>query len=201
MRAAFGVPLVPADQRGDLSGFGVKGFEAEVAGGEVELLVVGGVVRDVHFAVDARHGAVGIEDGGSVMVNTGGAAFKEGRNDDDTGFLRYFAESFGGRAGDRLGEVEIGDVFPLAKVLRLKEFRQADDLGAFGSGLFDEFACALQIVAGFGADAHLDESHFKFIGSGHNKNLHEFEVRCYALGPARRPHFRVSRIAKVYLRK
>ena len=49
---AFGVPLVPADERADGAGGGVLGQEAEVAGGEVELLVVERVVGDVHLAVD-----------------------------------------------------------------------------------------------------------------------------------------------------
>src|SRR5258708_5933173 len=39
----FGVPLVPADQGSDVAVRGGEGFEAEVAGGEVELLVVEGV--------------------------------------------------------------------------------------------------------------------------------------------------------------
>ena len=49
---AFGIPLVPADQGADGALRGLRGFEAEVAGGEVELLVVEGVVGDVHLAVD-----------------------------------------------------------------------------------------------------------------------------------------------------
>src|SRR2546426_570343 len=46
---AFRIPLVPADQRADLALLGVDGAEAEVPGREVELLVEGGVVRDVHL--------------------------------------------------------------------------------------------------------------------------------------------------------
>ena len=39
---AFGVPLVPADECADGALGGLRGFEAEVAGSEVELLVVRG---------------------------------------------------------------------------------------------------------------------------------------------------------------
>ena len=54
----FGVPLVPADQRADAAEAGVEGLEAEIAGGEVILLVVERVVGDVHLAVDAGERAV-----------------------------------------------------------------------------------------------------------------------------------------------
>ena len=49
----FGVPLIPADEGADGAVAGLAGAEAEVAGGEVELLVVEGVVGDVHLAVEA----------------------------------------------------------------------------------------------------------------------------------------------------
>src|SRR5439155_273438 len=42
------IPLVPADERSDAPDARIKGPKAEVARGEVELLVVGGIVRDVH---------------------------------------------------------------------------------------------------------------------------------------------------------
>ena len=51
---ALGIPLVPADQRADPAGPGVEGPEAQVARREVELLVEGRVVGDVHLAVEAR---------------------------------------------------------------------------------------------------------------------------------------------------
>src|ERR1700761_3260338 len=50
---AFGIPLVPADEGPDLAHGGVEGLEAEVAGGEVELLVVERIVGDVHLAIHA----------------------------------------------------------------------------------------------------------------------------------------------------
>src|SRR5205807_3162074 len=47
--SAFGIPLVPAHQRADASDARVERPETQVAGGEVELLVVGGIVGDVHL--------------------------------------------------------------------------------------------------------------------------------------------------------
>src|SRR5207247_996667 len=49
----LGIPLIPADQGSDAAGPRVDRLEPEVAGSEVELLVVGRVVRDVHLAVQA----------------------------------------------------------------------------------------------------------------------------------------------------
>ncbi len=57
-RAPLGVPLVPADESADGALGGLRGFEAEVAGGEVELFVVERVVGDVHLAVGVGDGAV-----------------------------------------------------------------------------------------------------------------------------------------------
>ena len=50
---ALGIPLVPADQRADPACLRVEGAEAEIARGEVELLVIKRIVGDMHLAVDA----------------------------------------------------------------------------------------------------------------------------------------------------
>ena len=55
---AFGIPLVPADERADAAVRRVDGLESEIAGREVELLVVERIVGDVHLAIDADDGAV-----------------------------------------------------------------------------------------------------------------------------------------------
>ena len=61
------------------------GFEAEVAGGEVKLLVVEGVVGDVHLAVDVGDAAVALDGDGGVVVEAGGSALEEAGDDDDAG--------------------------------------------------------------------------------------------------------------------
>ena len=105
--------------------------EAEVAGGEVELLVVERVVGDVHLAVDGGDvvggGAGVVECGGGVVIQARGAALEEG-SDDDEGVLADDGGERGGRgAGDGLGEVEEGVVLALAEVLRAEELGQADE--------------------------------------------------------------------------
>ncbi len=82
---AFGVPLVPADEGADGAGGGAGGFEAEVAGGEVELLVVERVVGDVHLAVEVGDAAVLFDGDGGVVVEAGGAALEEAGDEDDAG--------------------------------------------------------------------------------------------------------------------
>ena len=77
---AFGVPLVPADEGADGALRGLRGFEAEVAGGEVELLVVEGVVGDVHLAVGVGDGAVFFYGDGGVVIEAWGAALEQGRD-------------------------------------------------------------------------------------------------------------------------
>ena len=66
----LGVPLVPADHHAQTAHAGVDRMETEVAGGEVEFLVVGGVVGDVHLAVDARYRTVALKDDGGIVVES-----------------------------------------------------------------------------------------------------------------------------------
>src|SRR5438034_2346192 len=58
---AFGIPLVPAHQRSNPSDPRVERAETQVARGEVELLVIRGIVGDVHLTVDPYHTAVGVD--------------------------------------------------------------------------------------------------------------------------------------------
>src|SRR5215470_15062264 len=112
---AFRIPLIPADEGSDFSDGGVEGLEAEIAGGEVELLVVERIVGDVHLAVEARDAAVLLNDGGGVVIEACGTAFEEGSDDDDFFLASDGAETLGTGARDRLGEIEEGDVFALAE--------------------------------------------------------------------------------------
>ena len=91
----LGVPLVPADEGSDGAVGGFESAEAEVAGGEVKLFVVEGVVGDVHLAVGAEERAVGLEDGGGVVVEAGGAALEEAGDEDDVFFAGYGGEEAG----------------------------------------------------------------------------------------------------------
>src|SRR5689334_15934227 len=72
----FRIPLVPADQRPYSSELRIVSPEAQVARGEIELFVVQGIVRDMHFAVDTAQLAARIEDGGGVVIHARRALFK-----------------------------------------------------------------------------------------------------------------------------
>src|SRR5437899_2634635 len=65
---SFRVPLVPTDERADLAHLSIEGLEAKVTGREIELFVIERIVRDMHLAVDALEGSVGVEHGGGVVI-------------------------------------------------------------------------------------------------------------------------------------
>ena len=138
-------------------GGGLRGFEAEVAGGEVELLVVERVVGDVHLAVGVGDAAVFFDGDGGVVIEAGGAAFEEAGDEDDAGFAADAGEGVGGGAGNGFGEAEEGVVFALAEVLGAEELGEADELGALAGGFVDALGGLVQIELGVGGAGHLDE--------------------------------------------
>ena len=105
-------------------------MEAQIAWREVELLVVGGVIGDVHLAVGACDGAVALEHDSCVMVQACRPALKERGDDDHTKLLGQLAEELRRRSWDRLGEVEVRDVFRLAEVERVVQLLEHDELCA-----------------------------------------------------------------------
>ena len=165
---AFGVPLVPADESADFSGGGGDGFEAEVSGGEVELLVVEGVVGDVHLAVDVGDAAVFFDGDGGVVVEAGGAALEEAGDEDDAGLAADAGEDVGGGAGDGFSEAEEGVVLALAEVLGAEELWQADELGSLAGGFVDALGGLVEVELGVGGAGHLDESYASGAGVGHD---------------------------------
>ncbi len=156
---AFGIPLVPADESADGALRGLRGFEAEVAGGEVELFVVERVVGDVHLAVGVGDAAVFFYGDGGVVVEAGGAAFEEAGYEDDSGFAADAGEGVGGGAGDGFGEREEGVVFALAEVLGAEELGEADELGAETGGFVDALGGLVEVELGVGLAGHLDEGY------------------------------------------
>src|SRR5208337_3714776 len=112
---AFGIPLVPADQRAEFSGGSVKGFEAEIAGREIKLFVVKRIVGNVHLAVDAAERAVRIEDHGSIVVEARSALLEERRDQHDFVLQGSSGEFLRARAGNWLGEIEQSGIFALAE--------------------------------------------------------------------------------------
>jgi len=161
---AFGVPLIPADEDADAAKGGIEVAEAEVAGGEVELFEVEGVVGDVHLAIEPGDFAIGIEDGGGVVIEAAGAFLEEAGDEDDAEFAGDGAEGGGGGAGNGFGEVEEFGGLLTAEVLGAEEFLKTDDLRAAGggfAGLEDGF---FEVFGGVGGARHLDEADAEFAG-------------------------------------
>ena len=69
------------------------------------------------------------------MVDPRRPALEDRADDDHAGLSRDCGERLGGRAGDRLGEVEPRGVLDLAEVLRAEQLGQAGDLDAPAGGL------------------------------------------------------------------
>ncbi len=65
----------------------MNGMEAEVAGREIELLIVGRVVRDMHLSVFPCYRAVFLKDHGRVVIKTGCTMLKKRSDDDHAQFL------------------------------------------------------------------------------------------------------------------
>ena len=131
--------------------------EVEIAGGEVKFFVVAGIVGDVHLAVAADDFAGLVDDGGGVVIDAGRAALEDRRDDDYFPRLGHGAKRFGGRAGNRLGEIEKFRVLDLTRVMRAEQLLGADDLRAAAGGLLDFGDSLVEIEARLGRTAHLDE--------------------------------------------
>ncbi len=146
-------------------------FEAEVAGGEVELLVVEGVVGDVHLAVGVGDGAVFFDGDGGVVVEAGGSALEEAGYEDYAGLAANSGEDVGGGAGDGLGEAEEVVVFALAEVLGAEELGEADELGSLAGGFVDALGGLVEVELGVRVHGHLDEGYAFGGGVGHGFHL------------------------------
>ena len=78
-------------------------METEVSRGEIELLVVGGIIGNVHLAVFAGDAAVFLNDYGGVVVETGSTFLEQRGYDDNPELLRQFSVESCGRTGVRQG--------------------------------------------------------------------------------------------------
>ena len=103
----------------------------------------------MHLPVLAQVPAVGVDDGGGVVIQPLGALLEERGDDDDAELGRERGERLGGRARDRLGQVEEPVVLHLAEVLAAEELLQADDLGAPRGGIPDALHGLPHVDVGF----------------------------------------------------
>src|SRR5712691_4605189 len=88
----FRVPLVPANADADFPARSVPSLKSKIARRKIKLLVIERVVRDVHLAIFADKFSIRVDDSGGVVIDTGPAFLKQGRDDDDAKLAREFAE-------------------------------------------------------------------------------------------------------------
>ncbi len=120
-------------------------MEAKVARSEIELLIIGGIVGDVHLAVFAGNGAVGFYHHRRVVVQSGGTLLEERGDDDHAQLACQLTEKLGRRSGNGLGKVEEIDVFRLAEVKAIVKFLQHNESRAF-LGEFSALICETLLV-------------------------------------------------------
>ena len=157
---AFGVPLIPTYLHAETTYAGVDGFETEVAGGEVEFLVVGGVVGNVHLAIFAGDRAVAFKDHGSVVVEARCAALEE-RGDEHNGVSACeIAEKCGRGPRDGFREIEKFGVFCLTEIGRVVQFLQHHEFGTAPGGGGNVGCEAIAVLGGIGYAGHLDKGYF-----------------------------------------
>jgi hypothetical protein len=94
----------------------LKTGETQIAWSKIELFVVKRVIRDVHFAILAGDGSVGVDDYGRIVIDPSGSFFKEGRDNNDLVVPGELSQGFCSRAGNGFGESKVPVIFVLAKV-------------------------------------------------------------------------------------
>src|SRR5258708_37271964 len=57
---AFGIPLIPANQRSDSAGSGVSSFESKISRREIILFVKGRIIGNMHFTINIRDRTVSV---------------------------------------------------------------------------------------------------------------------------------------------
>src|SRR3989475_1289209 len=155
---AFRIPLVPANERANRTDLRVERAKAKIAGGEIELLVIRGIIRDVHLPVDTFDLPIGVDDGRGVVIQAGRAALEQRCDHHDAGVARDTPELLSARPGDRFGEIEQCVIFALAAVLCAEELRQANKTGALPRRFFDARHRLGEIRLWIGTHAHLYET-------------------------------------------
>ncbi len=124
----LGEPLVPADQNAEPGGPGGNALEAQIARGEMELLVVEGIVRNVHLPVAAQLGPALVEDHRSVVIDALGAPLEHRHHQGDPMGRGGLAQGHRGGPRDGLGQLEVRRILGLAEVAGAEQLRETDDL-------------------------------------------------------------------------
>ncbi len=133
MAPSLGEVAVVADVDADPADGGVEDGPAEVARTEVVLLPEAFDLGDVVLAVLAQVAAVGVDDGGGVVVEALALQLEDRYDDHHAGLAGEVLHPAYGRAvGDRLGPAVVLGLLDLTEVGGVEDFLEADDLRALG---------------------------------------------------------------------
>ena len=149
---------VVADVDADLSIFRLEHWVAEVARPEIELLPEPFDLRDMGLAVFTQIRAVGVNHGGSVVVDSALLLLIERHNQRHVMLLGDLLHAPGRRpVGHWLGEVVELGVLHLAEVGAGRKLLEAGDLRPLRSGLFDQADLSLDVLLHAHAAECLDQ--------------------------------------------
>ena len=154
------IPLVPADEHAQTAHRGLYGGEAQVAGGEIEFLVVGRVVGDVHLAILAGNAAVALQHHRGVVIQSRCAPLEQRGDDDHIQPLGQLAEEGGRLTGYRLCQVEVVHILHLTEVERVVQFLQHNQFGAPLSQVADTLCQPVHVARLVGSIMLLYDSYF-----------------------------------------
>ena len=118
----FWIPLVPADEHAELAHGSLNRLETEVARSEVELLIVGWVIRNVHLAVFAGDGSILLNHYCRIVVKSWCTSLEKRGDDDYAEVFGQFAVEIGGGTRNRFCQVEIIHIFYLTEIKRIVQF-------------------------------------------------------------------------------
>src|SRR5258708_35734562 len=93
-----------------------------VAGGVIEFFVVGGVVGNMHLAVEPRDATGLVDDDGGIVVHAGVAALEHRRDHDHLMRRRDASQPLRRRSWNRLGQSAPLVSLRLAAVIRAKQY-------------------------------------------------------------------------------
>src|SRR5205085_9927211 len=113
---------------------------------------------DVHLGLEAKDGAVCVDHGGRVAIETSRLPLENRSDDHDGQLARQALHRCRRRAGNGFGEIEPVELLRLAEVLRVKKLLQADDLRAATGGFTDLLFGPREVVPGIPSRVVLDQT-------------------------------------------
>lgn len=151
------VPLIPADANTQASVTRLGHGKPEVAWCKIEFLVISGVVRNVHLAVDTNQLSIGVKRERGIVVQAMRPTLKQGTGHYHRVLLGGLFKQLTGGPIQRLRQIESHVILGLTRVLSiedlLKAYNMGPHLGRFGN-TFDGFIDVLLLVRGTG---HLNQ--------------------------------------------